>query len=204
MKSFDAIYIFAGSIVKDDNGSWHTTKYDEGDTVGALGDYVRVIAGSYLAQDFPDATIVASGGKGYLVIEENAPLMADVISDELVELGIDSGRIKKEIKSGSTFEQLKELVNFAKEYNFKNIAVISNRYHIPRIKLMVEKFDELSEVHNLNIQFVSAEDVLIDHDAQKWEQEINQAYQSEGMKERIVLEQKGIEDIKAGKYVIKK
>ena len=51
-----------------------------------------------------------------------------------------------------------------------------------------------------NIQYLSAEEILLEHDRKRWHEMIEQAYESEAMQKRIKLEEKGIRELREGKY----
>jgi len=200
MKHIKAIVILGGGLVKDKDNKWRTTSFEEGDEYGALGDRLRVIAGSYLYKNNPEIKIIALGGKGQLKDIPDAPTVAQVIKNELVEQGVNKKDIILNEESDTTFEQLLDLKNIIKKGGFANLIVISNQYHLPRIKAMIEYNKEPKEIFSTKkVQFRSAEEILIMQD-HKWKAEIDEAYNSKAMKQRIALEKKGIKDIKEGKY----
>ncbi len=67
---------------------------------------------------------------------------------------------------------------------------------------MIEQDEEFKGMmDNIRIETQSAEKILIEHEP-KWEQKIKIAYSSDAMKERVTLEQKGVQDTKEGKYSV--
>ena len=201
-----AIVILGGGLIKE-VGKWRTTNFDEGDKFGALGDRLRVIAGSYLYQDNPEQIVIASGGRGQVKIGSGEPATATVIKKELEELNVPADKIVKATKSKNTCTELIELQRIVKEKKIKAIIIISNKYHLPRLKAMVEYCSELSGLKRRlvvsELVFKSAEEIVIKHDVKIWQKIIAKAYNSQAMKERIKLEKKGVEDIKAGRYKFK-
>ena len=61
-----------------------------------------------------------------------------VIKDELIELGVKPEDIVCEKSSGSTFEQLLELGDIAGKESLEALTIITNEYHLPRVKALVQ------------------------------------------------------------------
>jgi uncharacterized SAM-binding protein YcdF (DUF218 family) len=200
-----AIVILGGGIKKDEAGNWRTTNYDEpGDNFGVSGDRLRVVAANYLFKHGPEQLFIVSGGKGQLKDNPDAPTVAEVLKKELIAFGVPEEMIIKEENSGNTYEQLQEIKKIILEKELKNIGLLSNEWHLPRVKEMLERFDELRQIfESINVEFLSAEKICLEYDNEAWQEIIEQAYKSEGLKERIEREQKGVEDIKEGRYKIK-
>lgn len=200
-----AIVIFGGGL-KEDNatGRWRTTNFNEGDHFGVQGDRLRVVAGGMLAKGSSDSLLILLGGKGQLAAIPDAPCVADVMKQELVELGIEAERIITERESGSTYQQLIQLQKIMAEKSFSSLILISNRYNIPRIQAMIEYAPGLDRLkgllQNQRIRLESAEEIAIKYDPETWEETVGRAYQSEAMKKRVKLEEKGVREIKAGTY----
>ena len=184
MTNKKAIIIFGGGMVKD-KGVWRTTNLDEGTALGALGDRLRVEAANILYKKNPQLMIVASGGKGMYRDINDAPPVAEIIKKELIDLGVKSQSIYKEEQSDTTWQQLQELINIIKDKELSQAIVVSNRYHLPRILAMIESDNELCELLKENkIQVISAEEILIKHDPEKWQHNIDNVYNSEEMKKK--------------------
>jgi len=165
---------------------------------------VRVGVLKYRGKANPEQIIIASGGKSQLKDIPDAPTVSEVIKKELIELGIPEERIIEEKNSGNTYQQLEELKKIVREMKLNGIKIISNDWHLPRIKAMIEMFDELKELKKLRkIELAGAEKIVLEYDRETWLEIIREAYKSEGLKKRIELEQKGIKDIKEGKYKMK-
>jgi len=197
----EVILILGGILIKDKN-KWRTTNFnDQGDNYGALGDRLRVLAGNLLFQKNQESMIIGSGGRGQLKGTRGAPTVASVIKSELIELGVPKEKIIIEDKSGTTYEQLLFNIKNIKKIGVGKIIIISNRYHLPRIKALIKYKPRLQEFYGQNSELAEAEKVLILHNPQKWENKLASIYESQGLKDRISLEQKGIDDIKSGKYL---
>lgn len=199
------IVVLGGGLKIEADGRWRTTNFDEeGDKFGALGDRLRVEAAACLYEKENDILFVASGGHGQLRDVPDTPTVASVIGRELVELGIPAEKIILEENSSNSWQQLQEIKNIITKYNPEKIKVISNRYHLPRLEAMIKKDQELfklSQGHKIGFQ--SAEDILLEYKEKEWKEIIEKAYQAEEMKERITLEERGIKDLKEGKYKLR-
>jgi len=203
MDNKKAIYILGGGMVKD-NVVWRTTNLDEGTKLGTLGDRLRVEAAYLLYKNNPDLLLIPSGSKGMYKNIQDAPTVAELIKKELIELGIPKNKIFKEDKSVNTWQQLQKLKEIINKENLSHASILSNRYHLPRIKAMIEKDDELCELlEQRKIELISAEEILIESDPDKWKEKIDKAYAHEQMKNRISMEENGVKDIKSGKYNLK-
>ena len=204
------IVVLGGALVKDKSGEWRTTNYDEGDNFGVSGDKLRVLAAEVLVKDLAvkeNFLIVASGGRGQYRDIPGVPTLAGVIKNELIKLGVPADKILEENKSNNTFEQLQELKKIIKARKLQDVTIISNKYHLPRVQAMINYDAELKEMsgHGLiALKTIAAEDILIEHEPAVWKKIIDQAYASEGVKERIALEKKGVKQIKAGTYNFKR
>jgi len=204
---------------KGSDGKWRTLmSLDEGDDFGASCDRLRVVAANYLYQDNPNLLIVASGGRGQFRDIPDSPPVAAIVKKELIEMGVPEKAILEEAGSNNTFEQLKEIKKLVAQEKFGKIGILSNEWHLPRIKAMVENFPELKDIGVLCqitrstrdisgilpvIDFLPAEDILLKYDREKWREIIDSIRASEEIKKRIGTEQKGVGDIKAGRYKIK-
>lgn len=200
------IFVLGGGIKKEPNGRWHSTSYsDAGDKFGLDGHRLRLEAAALLWKDEPESVIVVSGGKGQLAIIPGAPTVSSVMKDELVSMGVPEEAIIEENRSANTFENLKFMAEKVMELGgAEHVVIISNDYHLPRIKTMIEINHELKAfASSVFLEFSAAEDVLLGHDSKSWKEIIEKARASDAYKKRVELEKKGVEDIKSGRYQYK-
>ncbi|MFA4941239.1 MAG: YdcF family protein [Patescibacteria group bacterium] len=202
-----AIIILSAGIKKDKNGNWMSTGLvEEKNLSSASGGKARVIAASYIYKDDSENFIIASGGHGSdrNILGIKHPGLSKILKKELIESGVPANKIIEENKSNTTYQQLVELQKIIVEKEIKNIIIISNRYHLPRIQAMIEFGPDLNIFKKMfrasDIELKSAEDVLIKYKPEKWKKIITKVYQSGGMVARIDLEKKGVEQIKKGTY----
>jgi len=193
------IIILGGGLTRDKDGKWRTTNFNEkGDSFGAVGDRLRVIAGSCLRKNNPNSLIIASGGKGQYENKIDTPNISEIIKNELIELDIPAKNIILETNSGNTYQQLKEIQKIITKLDSQQAIIISNKYHLPRIRAMIKYNKNLKNLSMILLQ--SAEEILIKHKPKQWRAIIESAYKSGAMKKRIALEVRGVKQIKEGIY----
>lgn len=199
--------ILGGSIVKDSCG-WRTTRFDEGDACGALGDFARVRAGAilYAREKLVGRVVrvIVCGGRGQLASVPGAPTVASVMKHELMILAVSGADVSAEEKSGNTGEQLHALQTMFQHTVWEELHIISNEYHLPRIHAFIQFAPNLATLRKYltdgNLFFVSAEKTLVAHDSMAWSEVIASAYASPAMCARMAIEKKGVEAIKNGTY----
>lgn len=199
----NAIVVFGGGLVRD-RGGWRTV--DFGDSLKpdkAGGSRLRVLAGYFLYKK-NRCLIISSGGKNKFYQSIGAPDISSVMKKELICLGVKPKDIIESPKPKNTYQEIQALKNIIKKNGIGAIYAVSSRYHLPRIKALAEydsrkpKLADLARMH-----YLSAENIVIRHDAGKWTDSIEKAYAGQAMKEKIKLERRGIEEIKAGTYKFK-
>lgn len=199
-----AICVLSAGIKKNKRGEWVSTDLTkEDDKLGAPGGKLRVVAASYLYKENPKTIIIASGGRGWDVKDDepNRPDLSEIIKLELIEFGVPEQNIIKENKSNKTFEQLSELNKIIDCEKINETTVITSDYHLARVKAMIEYDCELNKkLANKQIKLQSAEEICLQYDRKKWQNIIKEAYESEEMKKRIEREENGVEQIKDGTY----
>ena len=202
-----ATIILSAGVKKNEKGEWVSTDLTIKDAkVSAPGGKLRVIAASYLLKKNPDAVAIIPGGRGHDVVDDepSRPDLCDILKRELVELGIPPEKIITENKSNKTFEQLQESKKILKKEKFEKIKIISNEYHLARIRAMAENDGDLKEMFdNSRLELISAENVLLHYDKKHWSEMIKNIYDSEEMKQIINNENKGVKQIKEGTYKLR-
>lgn len=195
----DTLLVLGGGLIPE-GGKWRTSSFEE---PNGLGDRLRVEATAQLYRNGGSTgtkTVIVSGGRGTL--PEGAPVVADVLRKELIELGVSPSDIVEERESRNTYEQLLACVSLLPRGGRKHSLLISNRYHLPRIRAIVEYAPDLKQVkHRLKngtLVLLSAESVLAGK--KEWQVVIREAYKSEAMRERMLLEAKGVAEIQSGLY----
>ncbi|HEY9584297.1 MAG TPA: YdcF family protein [Candidatus Paceibacterota bacterium] len=196
------LVVLGGGLRQDKSGRWRTTLGEkEMGRHGLLNDRLRVVAASALWAENKNLILIASGGKGH--VEGRLPdnlTLSKVIKEELIELGVPAENIIEENKSGSTYEQLTAVKNMMKSGELSGkISIISNDYHLPRIKAMIE-YTKLKDDLSGKTELVGAEDVLMKYKKAEWGDFIDKSKHTPAMIERLNNEKKGVEQIKSGTY----
>lgn len=201
------VALLGGGLLCDPaSGVWRTTTFeDTGDQFGVLGDRLRVLAGHCLWKHDPRITLWLLGGRGQCAELPQAPPVAQAMRQELRALGVPSDVIRTEEASGTTYRQLLALQDIIAEHTAAHIAIVSNAWHLPRIRAMLERADPLAALRSLmaggDVGLVAAEDVLTADDPAQWRDYVQSVYAQEGLRRRITLEAEGVRQIRAGSYV---
>jgi len=198
------IAVIGGSLAQDAGGAWRTTSFSEGDRFGALGDRLRVEAAVHLFREHRDALVLALGGKGQLADDPDVPPVASVIERELEERGVPAASIVTEQHSGTSYEQLLAIVEQLGRTPANAVYIVSNKYHLPRLLAMIDCAPGLERLADGGVELCDAEDVLLRHEPELWEDKIRAAYDSAPVRERIALEEKGVLDIREGTYALER
>lgn len=197
--SIQAIVLFGSVLVKKE-GHWQTAGFEKDFLPGTVGGKLRVLAGYYLFNELKSPIIVLSGRRKEKEFK-NTPIISSVIKKELVELGLPAKKIIIEENSSNTYQNLLYLIEILKKKKFNTILVLSSKYHLPRIKAMIKRAPNLSELSKLTkIKYLSAESVLLKKNPQEWRTVIKKAYTGKNMKELMKKEAAGVKDIINGHY----
>lgn len=204
-KNNQKIIVVLGGALKKDVGGWRTTNFDEGDNFGLSGDRLRVVAASFIIKSLNNNNflVIASGGKGQYRNIPGAPNLSAVVKKELIALGVPADKIVEENKSNNTYEQLMELKKMIKARKLQEVIIISNKHHLPRIKVMIQYDAELKQMSrqvNIGLKLVAAEDIILKYEPSRWKKVVAKAFASQAMKQRIKLEKQGVAQIKNGTY----
>jgi hypothetical protein len=199
----DAIVVLPAGIKQAPSGRWVSTDLtEEDDLLGAPGGKLRVDATAILARLLPATKIITGGARGFDLDRNpsaSRPMLAEVLRNELLEAGISEARILLEWSSNSTFQELQQLEQIIGHHGITRIAIITNRWHLARLKAMLDvKFEGLRK--RAAVFLVAAENILIEHDPARWRAFIRKAYQSGFIQERLRQERQGIAHIYLGQY----
>ena len=215
LKNSEAIFVLDCDIreVKiHDRIDYRSTSFISLDAHGFLGGgHSRVIAAAELAKFFPETKIVTTSR-----YQPDKPIHAEIYAKELKNLGVPEKQIELEPNSTSTMASLVELVKMTKMKNWKAIAILTNEYHLPRVKEMYRQLEILAEKFNLSdkdfkeaekyfkshpleTNFVAAEDILPLRD-KRYKKIIENVKQTEEYKKRIESEARGTQQLIEGTY----
>src|SRR3989344_2724535 len=163
------ISVLGGGIWKDENGAWRTS--DNNAPYGNVPRFGRwrVEAAAMLYrtrvgyQDRPDdKTYLLTHGRGML---PEKPSNAEVACNELIELNVPREVIALDPLSHDTFSELYALNRRVEALGIDLVWVVSNDWHVPRIRAMLEYLPDLHQLAAHEPQPVSCESVLLGNDA---------------------------------------
>jgi uncharacterized SAM-binding protein YcdF (DUF218 family) len=201
---YDAVIVLGGGIVKDGERFVSTT-YADSDPFGMLGGRMRIIAAAVLAKRQAANTFVFTTGVSAKTIEmfgAEAPSEADIYAKEFAtQLGAISTKpnVVLEDRSQNTKGNMQESLDIVRTHSWRRIAYLSSRYHLPRSEALVSIVDP--EISNqVDITYLSAEEIVREHLPGVYDQEINAAYASDAGLLRIQNEHAGLQAIFGGAY----
>lgn len=92
----------------------------------------RIGYGHAAAQALPEAPILCSGGVG-----RHGPSEAQVMAERLTALGVDPARLVLDEASLDTLQSAVATAGFVRARALAGCVVCSDRYHLPRIRLLL-------------------------------------------------------------------
>lgn len=202
-----AIVVLAAGIAKEYNKYASTRLFENREYIGTLGGELRIFAAAELFKRFKFGCVIVSGGKGVNLKPAvfKFESLSKVMKQELVQIGIPTKFIVEENKSNTTLEQLNCISRLIKILGCNKIILISNKYHLGRVKNMILiKILPLAKMfENKQLKLQSAESILLKFQAKKWSKQIDKFYHSDLFEKIKKNEQQGIKDLKQGKYASK-
>lgn len=190
------ISLLSGDIVLED-GRWRSNDLTvRGGHAESALDSFRVSAAAALLQESPEAVVFIHGG----LADATHPTLASVMRNELIALGIAPERMLLEERSQKTVQQLRELQATVLQQHPKSIKILSNDWHLPRVKAMVEYLSELAPLYACAPEYVEAEAVLLAQDPVLWGPRLAAVRQRADVQAVIAQELRGLEQIRRGTY----
>ena len=196
------ICVLCASVKRGANGGWVSNGTEDRDfELGAPGGNLRLLAAYQLYKEDPKITIFLPGHRGHDVVgdSEDRPDLSDVLERELLELGVPGSNIITENKSNNTAGQLQALAEYSSEKDVE-VIVITNEYHINRVKAMIENFPTLSDLNKSTVVVRSAEEILLASDRASWQKVLDSFYSNPKMSKIVKSEADGVSHIKQGIY----
>lgn len=192
------IMILSGGFIKDKRGAWHSSSFRG----PVFGSHLRILAGGYLFKNNPNLLIIVTGDRGYFKNIKGMPRLAEIMKQELAMLGVAKEKIITEKKSNNTYQQIQTLKTFLKKPGIDDISVISNKYHMGRIRTFIKK-DPILERYfsNGKIKLLTAESIVTKYNP-RLKNKIKNLYGSKKMKNLIEKERNGVKQILDGSYNI--
>ena len=199
------ISVLGGGVWQDDEGCWRTC--DSNAPYGARGVRfgrwrVEAAAQLYRAragyQDrLGDKTHILAHGRG---LRPDEPSNAGVVRNELIALRVPSEAIHLDPRSHNTYSALSAASRIAESLRSDVLWIVSNDWHFPRVRAMLECLPDLRDLWNREPQLLSCESVLLGNDGAQWKPIIETARASESFTRVLAHETRGVEDLRAGRY----
>ncbi|OGM59846.1 hypothetical protein A2955_00500 [Candidatus Woesebacteria bacterium RIFCSPLOWO2_01_FULL_37_19] len=209
-KSPDAIFILSGGTVKRERGYTSAAYTDTQGEYGSLGGKARVIAAAELAKYFPETRFVMTAT--YFPTPED-PSQSSIMASELIKLGASVNQIVTEEFSKTSYDELSLIVKLCNQNDWKQISVLTNKYHVPRASEMLSRLDELASNkqdedllsqlpkfrEEVDVTFSGAEDFLLQR-SPHYQKLLDELEGLPDYKKRLEVEERGLEALKSGTY----
>jgi DUF218 domain-containing protein len=116
-----------------------------------------------------------------------------VMKHEVVELGVPEQAIATKPRAFQAYQQLCNFREIVEEERSASVLIVPNRYHLGRIHAFIQYAPALlmlRQLHTLGrLMLQEGEAILIARDSETWKAQIDAAYQSAAMRERIAHEE---------------
>jgi hypothetical protein len=204
---YDAVIVL-GMNIRSTTAGFRPSSYQDHDEFGMLGGEMNVIAATLLYEQGTADTFIFSTGvsaKTKAAFGEDAPTEAEVYSKNFLKRISDSPCPKPTIiledHSVNTYSNLTECIQILNSHGWKHIAIMSARYHIPRVAALWE-LTKTNHPSVVTVDFLIAEEVIIQGLPGIYDAIIEAAYSSPEGQRRLKNEAQGLQDMKNGKYVV--
>ncbi len=198
MSTKNILSVLSGDIWND-SGVWRTTDYNvpRGAPHVILDSFRIQAAAAYLKKyNAGEVVVLVQGGLADTVY----PSLASVMRRELLELGVPETELELEERSQTTYQQLFLLQDRAAKETAPAVKILSNDWHLPRIRAMVESVPGLAALRALNPEFVEAEEILLQTNPAQWQKKVETLRANKEVQTRVMQEQEGVAEIRNGTY----
>ncbi len=198
------ISILGGGVWRLGNGQWSTC--DGNAPYGGVPRFgrwrveaaVMLYRGRLGYQDRPgDETCILAHGRS---LHPGEPSNASIVLKELTELNVPREAVHLDAVSHNTHAELSELDCLSEAFHADVVWIVSNDWHLPRVRAMFEHLPNLADFARRGPQLVSCESVLLGNDAGRWKPLVEVARASGSYARVLAQEAQGVEDLKAGTY----
>ena len=198
------------------------TTFQHEDEFGMLGGEMRVLAAVARAQRGLCRNILFAGGKSikgaamrggehvpappsaaaYAAQFANMLEAAESLAEESDDSVVPEPTIILDTKTPNTNANMAHSVQLAFNNSWETMAIISNEYHLPRVRALYKIIKEKLG-HSVEVNFLAAEAVVRLAYPGVYDEEIERAYASPAGQRRLKSESQGLADIQAGIYKFK-
>lgn len=202
----EAMIVLSGGIVKNGD-SYKSPSYTETDDHGFItGGKARSIAAAKISEIFPNIEFVTTSRRS-----KEEPTHATVMANEMEHFGAHRDAITLEENSWDTYTEMIEMIKIAEEKGWTKISIITNDYHIPRVKEFFSQLERLSSQDSdtteritkfkqkVEVSFIAAETIL-ENISGHYKHLLSLVRESEGYRQRLLAEERGIDALRSGDY----
>jgi uncharacterized SAM-binding protein YcdF (DUF218 family) len=205
--AYDAVIIL-GSGIRRAGGGYRPVTYENHDKFGMVAGEIRVIAAVLLYEHDLAGTFVFSTGiseRTRAALGPNVPAEALVYSQDFLRRARPAGRpdpvVILEDRSVNTYSNLVECVAIIREHDWEQVAIVTARYHVPRVRGLWEVAMGNHPV-TTSMTLLAAEDIITRYLPGIYDEMIAAAYNSPQGLKRLRNEAQGLRDLKGGHYVL--
>lgn len=201
---YDAVVVLGGGLRKEGE-EYHPATFRERDEFGMLGGHLRVAAAAELYRAGVASCFMFTTG----VYEKNKARLGDDVPAESVVYAacfqeMIDGRVPPQIVldtvSTTTLTNMREVFSAVRARGWHTVAVVSNEYHIPRVRALYERMLSENPDMVVDITYLAAEAILKQLRPGGYDAEIEGAYQSDAGRERIESEAQGVRHLDESRY----
>lgn len=120
-------------------GAFNSKMYEETGMIAATGNINRIIDFIDLANQYPKAKLVFSGGSGHLMQTERKE--ADDVEKFMDIMGIDERRLLFERQSRNSYENILFSKKLVKPQDGETWIIITSGFHLPRVMGIFQKLE---------------------------------------------------------------
>jgi len=207
-KKYDAVVVLGGGLRKE-NERYDPATYEDSDDFGMLGGHVRVQAAAQLYRAEAASCFMFTTGvyeKNKQRLGADVPAEAETYAQRFKELITDVSGVPEivlDTVSTTTLTNVQEIIAALISHKWQRIAIVSNEYHVPRIRVLYEHILRTHPELQVHIEYLAAERVLKELQSGFFDTEIDLAYQSEEGRKRERNEAQGLRDLQEGRYALK-
>lgn len=205
----DAVFVLTGSLkFKEQLGRWESGTYGDRDENSGLvtGGKDRTIAAAEISKHFPDMTIVTMSRPR----DPEKPTYAGVMAEELYRMHVPQENVVQETESTTTITEIKAIAKFVKQHGWRDILLLSSKYHLPRIQALLEHATDFSDdaaeaellrgfAERINsgktrVQLVGSDDILMGRD-EHYRRYFDRLYTDPEYRKKVEAEQRAVRQI---------
>jgi uncharacterized SAM-binding protein YcdF (DUF218 family) len=216
---YDAVVVLGNSL-QQRGERFYPSDYRQSDHFGMLGAGMRIVAAVNLYLNREAKNFVFSTGiteKNKEMFGSTVPPESNVLKEKFLRVleglkkrpdykdrfeGLEESVIVEEDRSVNTASNIREVLQIIKDNGWKNIAIVGNSYHIPRVEALYNNALQQHSELGVEATFVKAEEYVKQNMPNKYDKVIERYFKTEQYKERVKNEQQGLQHFREGRYTL--